>query len=186
MAAEVIRAIQAHGLQLEPQLASHAEQMYAVLCDPAIYEHENEPPESFEWLRERFTKLETRESADGTERWLNWVIRLPSSELVGYVQATIHAGGEASIAYVLASAYWGQGLARRAVEAMMTELATSHQVGEFYAVLKACNARSLGLLRRLGFVPAAPAEHPVDGVEFDEILMKFAIRNQATASRPQR
>ena len=69
-------------LTLEPQTAAHAEEMFAVLSDPAIYEHENEPPLSLEWLRARFAKLESRRSADGQQQWLNWVIRLPSSELV--------------------------------------------------------------------------------------------------------
>jgi hypothetical protein len=78
---------------LEPQTVAHAEEMFEVLSDPAIYEFENEPPESLEWLRERYRKLETRRSADGTQHWLNWVIRLPTSELAGYVQATVHPDG---------------------------------------------------------------------------------------------
>src|SRR5438105_11650934 len=76
------------GFALEPQLPIHAEQMFEVLSDPAIYEYENEPPASVDWLRARFARLESRQSPDGCEKWLNWVIRLPSSELAGYVQAT--------------------------------------------------------------------------------------------------
>src|ERR1700739_1257561 len=117
-----MRAIDAEGLTLEPQTVAHAEQMFVVLRDPAIYEYENRPPQSLEWLRERFTKLESRCSTDGKEQWLNWVIRLPTSELVGYVQATVHADGRAAIAYELCSAYWGRGLARKAVQAMLAEL----------------------------------------------------------------
>src|SRR5213592_2725081 len=59
----------------------------------SIYEYENEPPPSLEWLRARFTKLESRRSPNGREQWLNWVIRLPTSELIGYVQATLHPDG---------------------------------------------------------------------------------------------
>ena len=70
-------------LALEPQTAAHAAEMFEVLSDPAIYEHENAPPASLEWLRTRFEKLESRKSGDGREQWLNWVIRLPSSELIG-------------------------------------------------------------------------------------------------------
>ena len=58
-------------------------------------------------------------SADGAEQWLNWVIRLPTSELIGYVQATVHPNGCAAIAYELSSAHWGRGLARQAVEAAL-------------------------------------------------------------------
>src|SRR5512135_3215864 len=115
-----MRAIVGDGLTLEPQTAAHAEQMFVVLSDPAIYEYENEAPPSLDWLRERFARLETRRSADGSEQWLNWVIRLPTSELAGYVQATVRANGRAAIAYELSSAFWGRGLARRAVQAMLT------------------------------------------------------------------
>src|SRR6266508_2704621 len=110
-----MRAIVADGLTLEPQTAAHAEEMFVVLSDPAIYEYENQPPPSCEWLRERFARLESRRSADGSEQWLNWVIRLPTSELAGYVQATVHADAHAAIAYELSSSHWGRGLARQAV-----------------------------------------------------------------------
>src|SRR5258708_24172487 len=90
-------------LTLEPQTAAHAEEMFAVLSDPAIYEHENEPPLSLEWLRARFAKLESRRPADGQQQSLHWGIRLPSSEPIGYVQATIDPTGPPAIAYHLSS-----------------------------------------------------------------------------------
>ncbi|MBZ0269264.1 GNAT family N-acetyltransferase, partial [bacterium] len=55
---------------LEPLTALHAPEMFPVLSDPAIYEFENEPPESEEWLERRYRFLEGRASPDGTERWL--------------------------------------------------------------------------------------------------------------------
>lgn len=131
-----MRAIETGSLTLEPQLAAHADEMFVVLSDPAIYEYENEPPRSRDWLRERFTRLESRRSADGRQQWLNWVIRLPTSELIGYVQATVHGDGSAGIAYELSSAYWGRGHARRAVEAMIAELAERYGVHR----LNACSS----------------------------------------------
>src|SRR6267378_8318683 len=115
-----MRIVETESLTLEPQTAAHAEEMFVVLSDPAIYAYENKPPRSLEWLRARFTKLETRLSADGREQWLNWVIRLPTSALIGYVQATVREDGRAAIAYELSSAYWGRGLARQAVKAMIS------------------------------------------------------------------
>jgi [ribosomal protein S5]-alanine N-acetyltransferase len=84
-----MRTLFAGDLRLEPQVAAHAEAMFVVLRDPAIYEFENEPPWSVDEVRERFTELESRRSPNGQEQWLNWVVRLPSGELAGYVQATI-------------------------------------------------------------------------------------------------
>jgi RimJ/RimL family protein N-acetyltransferase len=159
-----MRVLAADGLTLEPQLASHAEAMFSVLSDPAIYEYENAPPRSLEWLRARFIRLETRVSNDGAERWLNWVIRLASGELIGYVQATVERDGTAAIAYELASAYWGRGLARRAVEAMLGELAARHGASSLVAVAKASNERSIRLLERLGFAMVR--------VEADEVRMR--------------
>ena len=166
-----MRAIATASLTLEPQIAAHAEQMFVALSDPAIYEYENRPPQSLEWLRQRFTRLESRRCSDGKEQWLNWVIRLPTSELAGYVQATVHADGRAAIAYELSSAHWGRGLARQAVQALMTELAGYYHVKRFTAVLKRGNQRSLRLLERLGFALASPELHAKYDIEPGELLM---------------
>ena len=149
--------------------------MFAVLSDPAIYEYENEPPPSVQWLAARFTRLESRQSADGRERWLNWVMRLRTSGLIGYVQATLQPGGHAGIAYEMASAWWGRGLASEAVRAMIDELVRQHGVRSLGAVLKRDNGRSLRLLQGLGFSLASPDEHARRGVEPAEMLMERGI-----------
>ena len=82
---------------------------------------------------------------------------LHRKRLAGYVQATIYSDARAAIAYVLGSRYWGQGLARRAVRAMIRELAAHHGVRCFSAVLKRNNFRSSELLERLGFALATAA-----------------------------
>src|SRR5919109_5115976 len=92
-----MRTIEAARLTLEPQTASHAVEMFDVLSDPAIYAYENSPPRSLEWLRTRFEKLESRRSPDGMQRWLNWVVRLKTGALVGYVQATVYPSRSAAI-----------------------------------------------------------------------------------------
>lgn len=145
--------------------------MFAVLSDAAIYEFENEPPPSEDWLAHRYALLESRSSADGTEKWLNWVVRLPSGELAGYVQATVLQSGSAYVAYELASRFWRRGIGSAAVQAMLEELRSAYGVGTFVAVLKAANFRSLGLLDRLGFTAASA--HQVDeyGAEPDEVVM---------------
>jgi len=153
---------------LEPQVSQHAAEMFRVLSDPAIYEFENAPPPSQAWLEERYRRLESRKSPDGSEHWLNWVVRLPSGELAGYVQATLRQSGCAYIAYELSSAYWRKGIGKCAVEAMLQELGRSYGVFEFVAVLKARNFRSMALLRSLGFTPADAAQHQH---RIDEIAM---------------
>jgi RimJ/RimL family protein N-acetyltransferase len=172
-----MRTITGDALTLEPQTAAHAAPMFVVLSDPAIYEYENAPPRSLEWLRERFTRLESRQSADGSELWLNWVVRLPTSELIGYVQATVYADRRAAIAYEFASAHWGRGYARRAVQAMMTELGEHYHVDCLSAVFKQDNLRSRGLLERLGFSLAPPEAYAKHNVEDGELMMQRAIHS---------
>lgn len=167
-----MRPIDTARLTLEPQVAAHAEEMFAVLSDPAIYQYENEPPPSLEWLRKRYARLETRQSASGDERWLNWVVRLRPSHLIGYVQATLHADGRAAIAYELASAFWGQGYAGEAVAAMIAELFGHYEVTRLSAVLKQDNQRSLRLLERLGF-SSAPPDSKIE-LEPGELLMRYS------------
>jgi RimJ/RimL family protein N-acetyltransferase len=142
--------------------------MFGVLSDPAIYEFENSPPESATWLVGRFARLESRVSPDGTERWLNWVIRLPTGALAGYVQATIARDGSASIAYELASKFWRQGIGSAAVNGMLDELAVTYGVRTFVATLKERNHRSLALLRKLGFARAGAGDP-------DEIVMRKSV-----------
>ena len=171
-----MRVLVTDKLTLEPQVAAHADELFLVLGDPALYAYENEAPPSLEWLRARFLRLESRTSPAADEQWLNWVIRLPTSELIGYVQATLHPCGPAMIAYVLSSKFWGRGLARKGVQAMLSELTAHYRVNCFCAVLKRENLRSLRLLERLGFSPASPSQHASREVEAGELLMWRDLR----------
>lgn len=160
----------------------HAGEMFEVLSDPSVYEFENEPPQSETALAERYTRLESRRSSDGTEIWLNWVIRLPSGELAGYVQATVLQSGSAYVAYELASRYWRQSIGSRAVAAMLKELHASYAVNVCAAVLKAGNYRSLGLLRKLGFRPASEQEFALFGAGADELVMIEAAATEGSSN----
>ena len=164
-------------LVLEPQTAAHALQMFPVLSDPAIYRYENQPPASVQSLLERFVALERRGPADGTEQWLNWVVRVePEGDLAGYVQASVNAQGAALVAYEFASAWWGRGIAFAAVTAMLDELASSYSVQRAYAVFKTVNTRSERLLQRLGF-ELTDSGHPFDsGIEADELCRSRVLR----------
>jgi ribosomal-protein-alanine N-acetyltransferase len=177
-----MRSIFCSPCMLEPQAATHARDMFVVLSDPAIYEFENEPPPSEEWLRNRFRLLESRRSADGREQWLNWVIRLPGGGLAGYVQATVLENHSAFVAYELHSRHWRRGIGSCAVRAMLQELHARYEVTDFIAVLKAANYRSKGLLEKLGFAAASPEQQALYRDEPDELVMLQSARGVAPAS----
>jgi [ribosomal protein S5]-alanine N-acetyltransferase len=163
-------------LRLEPLVAAHADEMFRVLSDPAIYEFENEAPASPAWLRERYARLETRCSADGHQQWLNWVLRLNAGEAIGHVQATVLADRRSLVAYELSSAFWGRGLAHEAVERVIPELVDHYRVRRLLAVLKTANQRSRRLLDRLGFCVATTDEIAGEDVAADELLMARPVR----------
>lgn len=170
-------------MKLEPLTAQHAPEMFAVLADPAIYEFENEPPASLEALTARYRRLGSRQSPDGKQRWLNWVIRLDTGEAAGYVQATVTQSGAAYVAYELASRFWRRGIGSAAVRAMIDKLRAEHGVELFFAVLKARNYRSEGLLRKIGFGAASEEEGEEFGREADEMVMVMRGRQRPPPAR---
>ncbi len=146
-----MQAVAGEGVSLEPQLAAHAAELYAVVSDPSLYEYiDAKEPESEASLRDRLQRLESRLSPDGTEHWLNWIVRNASGELVGYVQATVTPDHSAEIAYVLGRAHWRRGYASAACRAMIAELRSSYGVTRLTATLDPANTASLALVRKLG------------------------------------
>ncbi|HZY69161.1 MAG TPA: GNAT family N-acetyltransferase [Devosia sp.] len=148
-----MRSLLGNGVTLEPQEASHAAELYFVISDPELYRFtDNKEPASVAALRERLQRLESRRSPDGRERWLNWVVRNSESQLVGYVQATVAAGGSAEIAYVFGRAHWRRGYAYAACVAMVNELRVHYGVSRITATLDPANTASVALLGKLGLV----------------------------------
>lgn len=145
------RPVAGDGVRLEPQLAAHAADLYAVIRDPALYAYiDSKEPESEVALRERLRRLETRLSPDGAEHWLNWVVITPTGEVAGYVQATVTPDHSAEIAYVLGRAFWRRGLGYAACRAMLALLRADYGVTRVTATLDPANAASMALLAKLG------------------------------------
>jgi RimJ/RimL family protein N-acetyltransferase len=94
------------------------------------------------------------------------------------VQATVYPDRRAAIAYELGSAWWGRGLARQAVEAMVAELVAQHGARRLTAVLKQRNVRSLRLLERLGFTPAAADDPLRQVIDDDEWVMQREVPHE--------
>jgi ribosomal-protein-alanine N-acetyltransferase len=147
-----MRALAGDGLLLEPQVEAHAHELFEILRDPALYKYlDYDPPPNEDAVRLRLRKLESRRSSDGTEDWLNWIVRNAEGKLVGYVQATVYPDRHADIGYVIGSAYWRRGYALAATRAMVTELAGRYGVERLRATIDPANEGSWALLVKLGF-----------------------------------
>ncbi len=146
------RFVATQRLMLEPLGAGHAERLFSLLSDPALYTFlPGDPPVSVEALHERYERLEWRRSPDGKELWLNWAARQESGTYVGLVEATVRADASAQIAYFVFHPFQRQGFAAEAVEAVVMHLKNDIGVETARALLDTRNEASWRLLERLGF-----------------------------------
>jgi len=162
-------------LRLLPLRVHHAEAMFPLLSDPRIDEFlQDGPPVSLEWLQERYQRLETRHSPDGTEQWLNWIIQPHESEAcLGFIQASVHTSATADFAFVLGPSYWGRGFAHEAAVSALHALFTDYGVSILFAVADRRNLRSISLLTRLGFRQVGHARHPHSAVLPSDLVFQL-------------
>jgi RimJ/RimL family protein N-acetyltransferase len=153
-------SIESATLRLEPLAVAHAAEMFGPMSAAAIYAYlPEDPPESIASLQQRYVQLERGRSANGRERWLNWIVRLGSGQCAGYVQATVHPGSTADFAFVFAPEHWGRGIATEACRAALPRL-SGFAVRTVFATVDSRNSRSIRLLERLGFGEVPPEAYP--------------------------
>jgi RimJ/RimL family protein N-acetyltransferase len=142
-------------LVLEPLRVEHARELAPLLDDPALHEYTGGEPDSEEALGARYERQLAGHSPDGRETWLNWVVRDGASgAAVGTVQATV-AGDEAELAWVIATARQGEGLATEAARAAQ-EWLRGQGVARFVAHVHPRHAASAAVARHLGMAPGEP------------------------------
>jgi len=141
-------------LALEPLRLKHAAELATALDDPALHAFIGGAPSTELELRERYDRLGAGRTPDGTEDWLNWVVRdRATREAVGTVQATVRDGGlEAELAWVIVTTRQGEGLATEAATAVRDELGASG-VATFIAHIHPDHAASAAVAGRLGMRP---------------------------------
>jgi [ribosomal protein S5]-alanine N-acetyltransferase len=166
-------------LLLEPINRHHAAAMFAGLSDARGYVYiPDTPPESIADLAADYAGLESGISPDGKEIWLNWVIkRLERYDFIGYVQATILCDEAALvIAYHIFPDFWGQGLGREAVAAMLSYCRAQFNVREARAYIDTRHTRSIRLVEALGFtrLTVLPRSDFFGGQVSDEIVYRLA------------
>jgi RimJ/RimL family protein N-acetyltransferase len=110
-------------LDVMPLRVAYADEMAAVLGDPALHTYTGGAPETAEELRARYGR-QTAGSPDPGVRWWNWVLRVrDEGRLAGYVQATVDVpGAEAEIAWVVGTSWQGRGYAKEAAAGLVTHL----------------------------------------------------------------
>lgn len=116
-------ALAAPRVQLEPLAVHDAEEMASVLDDSELHVFIDGRPLSVEELGHRYQRLVVGRSADGCQRWCNWVVRRRHDRrAVGTVQASVVEDAGclvAEVAWVIARDHQRKGYAREAAKVMM-------------------------------------------------------------------
>jgi RimJ/RimL family protein N-acetyltransferase len=150
-------------LVLEPLRVEHADELAPILDDPALHEFTGGQPATRDELRRRFARLLTGHSPDGRDRWLNWTVRARGTgRVVGIAQATVRVdatGPSADLAWVIATAYQGQGLAKEA-SGLVAAWLRAQGVDRLGAHIHPGHHASMAVARAIGL---APTEATVDG-----------------------
>ncbi|PRX99622.1 GNAT family N-acetyltransferase [Allonocardiopsis opalescens] len=122
MTAITAQPIATERLDLLPLEVGHAEEMAAVLSDPALHSFIGGGPDDVQALRSRYRRLAAG-SPDPAVGWLNWVVRLRAGgRLTGTVQATVSPsahGPVAEVAWVVGTPWQRRGIASEAAAALV-------------------------------------------------------------------
>jgi enoyl-CoA hydratase/carnithine racemase/RimJ/RimL family protein N-acetyltransferase len=141
---------------LEPLRVEHADELAPALDDPALHEFIGGRPATRDELRRRFERQVTGRSPDGRHRWLNWAVRVRASgRAVGIAQATVktdETGASADLAWVIATRYQGQGLAKEAAGLVAAWL-REHGVDRLGAHIHPAHHASMAVARSIGLTP---------------------------------
>jgi RimJ/RimL family protein N-acetyltransferase len=112
------RALGGRQVRLEPLRVEHAQEMAPLLDDPNLHTFIGGAPAGLLELQQRYRRQVAGCAPDGSQVWLNWVVRrLNDGRAIGTVQATVaEEAGElvAEVAWVVATAQQGRGYAREA------------------------------------------------------------------------
>ncbi len=143
-------------LRLEPLTTAHTVELLPVLADPALYAYTGGAPPGAAELSARHARQAAGVSPDGSQGWLNWVLRLQDTGAVaGFVQATLTRDGDglrADLAWLVGTASQGRGLAAEAACAVVSEL-RGLGVARFGAWVHPEHAASGAVASRCGLTP---------------------------------
>ena len=137
---------------LEPLRPRHAMEMLGGLSLKEAYNFlPDDPPANLAELTCRYERQARGRSDDGTELWLNWIVRdARTCAALGYTQATMTARS-ALIAYHIFPTCWRSGVGCAAVTKTLDRLFFQLDIGHAWALVDVRNAASIALLEKLGF-----------------------------------
>ena len=138
-------------MRLDPLRVADAAEMVGVLAAPELYEFIGGRPPTLGELTEQYRRQVVGRSVDGREEWLNWIVRVHGTA-VGYVQATVHEGARAVVAWVVGAPWQGRGYATAAA-AELVGLLRGRGVRRIEAYIVPGHTGSERVAARVGLAP---------------------------------
>ncbi|MGW2838813.1 GNAT family N-acetyltransferase [Streptomyces sp. NPDC001493] len=143
-------------LTLEPLTVEHAREAVSLFDDVRLHTWTGGSPSTLAQLEARYVRQSAGRSPDGTQGWLNWMLRRTSDGvLIGTVQATSYRrppngeAVEASLAWVVGVDHQGAGYGREGALAMASWL-RARGVDGLAAYIRPGHTASTGIARALG------------------------------------
>jgi RimJ/RimL family protein N-acetyltransferase len=147
-------AIVASRLTLSPLVTEDSDAMVEVLADERMHEFTGGRPLALNELRTRYQRLAVGHSADGTELWFNWIVRMTADgQPVGVMQATVAAdSASADVAWEVGVPWQGRGVASEAASAVV-EWLVDHDIVLIRALIHPDHTASARVAARAGLEP---------------------------------
>ena len=99
---------------MEPLRVEHAVELMPVLDDSSLHTFVGGEPADLAQLRARYARQVVGRSPDGSQCWLNWLVRGEDAEALGLIQATVSEDEDeliAEVAWVIGTAHQRRGYA---------------------------------------------------------------------------
>lgn len=151
-------------LELRVPTAEDAAEWYALFRDTRVMEYLGRPADSLA----HYEDMVVRARADYEREGFCLYTVLADGEVAGFTGAHRWVNdwgptGQIELAWRLGCAFWGEGIATRAAQQVMGELADAgHQ--QVCAVIHACNRASAAVAQRLGMHQRSSYEAQVNGL----------------------
>jgi ribosomal-protein-alanine N-acetyltransferase len=140
-------------LILEPIDERHAIELYELFADSELHQFVPFEPPTLEKQKEHCARWAKRKSPDEKELWLNWFGRYKQTHTaMGHFQVGLKEDGVATIGYMVARAFQGQGLAYEGLLEVFAYLRDVLGVCEVKAWSDTRNTASHKLAKKLGML----------------------------------
>ena len=146
------RELKTNDLFLRPIGMSDTKGLFAMLSDPLSMKYWSDPPIAS--IDDAKIVLQKDTESDERGDSMCWAVMLDGHEtMIGkcILFQFSQANRRAEIGYILNREYWGQGLMRQALEAVIDFAFTTLELHRIEADVDADNGASLAILERLGF-----------------------------------